>query len=310
MRLWSFWFGVLAGVALLAGGVTIATLGYAKTAGPEGAVRGYFDALAAGDAPTAVAYGNRPDGPTTYLTSDVLREQLHVAPIRHVNVGASKQHGSTASVQVRYTVAFPGADVPVSVSVPLHETGGHWRLDRVAMRFDLHAGAAEQRQSILGTRVPHGPVLMFPGALPIRVDTPYLKLDPYVDTVDFNSLSVIDVRLDVTTAARVAFAREVVAQVRDCVEVHATPACPMPDERYVPGSIHGTVQGRVRATNTSLDLNSAIGTLQFSGRMTVNGTYRRLNFSNVQVAGHGALYLDIHAAAYAVAPLRLRWTSS
>jgi hypothetical protein len=102
----------------------------------------------------------------------------------------------------------------------------------------------------------------------------------------------------------------VVAQVRDCVSVTASPACPLPDERYVPGSVHGTVQAGVRATNTDLDSRSAVGRLVFSGRLTVNGSYRRLNFSNLQVAGHGPVYLDIHATAYAVAPLHLRWTSS
>jgi hypothetical protein len=309
MRRGLYWLGVLAGVALLAGGVTIATLGYAKTAGPQGAVRGYFGALAAGDAATALAYGDVPDGATTLLTSDVLREQLRIAPLRDFDITATRQHGNGAIVQVKYTLAFPGTEVPVSASLPLHDSGGRWRLDRVAVGVQLHAGEARQRQSILGAPVPHGPVLLFPGALPISVDTPYLKLDPFSDFIAFDSLSFVDVRLQVTDAARSAFARAVAAQVRDCVAVKASDACPLPDERYVPGSVHGTVQGGVRATNTLLDVHSAVGRLQFSGRMTVNGSYRRLNFHNVQVAGRGPVYLDVHATAFAVPPLRLRWTS-
>jgi len=305
-----YWLGVLAAVVLLAGGATLAVLGYAKTAGPDGAVRGYFAALASGDAPRALAYGGRPDGPTGYLTSTVLREQLRIAAVRDVQVSVNSQHGTRASVQAKYTLAFAGTDVPVSTAVSVHDEGGRWRLDHVAVRVEIHPGAASQRQSMLGNRVPHGPILLFPGALPIRVDTPYLELDPSTDRLDLDSLSAIDVQLNVTEAARTAFAHAVVEQVRQCVQVAMSPGCPLPDERYVPGSIHGTPAGGVRATNTVLDARSAIGKLLFSGRMTINGSYRRLNFHNVEVAGHGPLYLDIHAMAYAVAPLQLHWTSS
>ena len=310
MRRGVYWVGVFAGAALFAGGVTVATLGYAKTAGPAGAVRGYFDALAGGDAPRALAYGQRPDGPTTYLTSDVLREQLRIAALHDVHIGATQQHGSTASVQVRYSLAFPGTNVPVAAAVPVHKDGGTWRLDRVAIRVELHPGPASQRQAILGSRIPRDPILLFPGALPISVDTPYLRLDPSTDSVDFNSLSAIDIRLDVTDAARSTFAREVAQRVRQCVTSSRSAACPLPDERYVPGSIRGTPMGGVRATDVGLDPWSAVGRLLFSGRMTINGSYRRLNFHNVQIAGHGTVYLDIHASAWAVAPLRLHWTTA
>jgi hypothetical protein len=167
-----YWLAVLGGVVLVAGGVTIAALGYAKTAGPEGAVRGYFDALTGGDAPRALAYGERPDGPLTYLTSDVLREQLRIAPLRGVDITGVQPHGRTASVDVKYTLAFPSANVPVAVAVPLHQVGGTWRLDRVAVRVELHPGPASQRQSILGGRVPRDPLLLYPVAGAMRVVRP------------------------------------------------------------------------------------------------------------------------------------------
>jgi hypothetical protein len=306
-----YWLGVLAGVLLLAGGAAIAVLGYARTAGPDGAVRGYFAALSAGDAPTALAYGDVPAGPRRLLSSAVLREQQHIAPLRAFSVVATRRQGDKAQVQVTYTLAFPGADVAVAVTVPVHRSSGDWRLDRVAVPIELvRPGAARQRQAILGTRVPRGPTLLFPGALPITLDTPYLKLDPFADSVGFDSLPVLNVRLQVTAAARAAFTHDVTDEVRRCVTSSASAACPLPDERYVPGSVHGRVQRGLHATRTLLDEADPVGTLRFSGRMTVDGSYRRLNFHNRQVTGHGLIYVDIHVAAYAVAPLRLRWTSS
>ena len=311
MRQLLYWAGIVVAALLVATGLTVAVLGYAETAGPDGAVRGYFAALRAGDAPTALAYGSVPAGRRTLLTSDVLREQQRIAPLRDVKVGRVLQHGSTAEVAVTYALAFGGLDLPASAQVPVHKSSGEWRLDRVAMPVTLRAEAGRQRQSILGAALPAGPVLLFPGALPITLDTRYLALDPSVDTVRFDSPATIDVALQVTAAGRSALTRATLAAVRACVRSGAADAgCPLPNERYVPGSVHGAVDGGLRATDVQIVPQDAVGSMQLTGRVTVDGSYRRLDFHNRQLSGHGAIDLSVHAVAYAVAPVAIRWTSS
>lgn len=310
MRRVLYWFGVVVGVLMLAAGVTIGALGYAATAGPAGAVRGYFAALARSDAPTALAYGDVPAGPRALLTADVLREQQRIAPLRALTIVATRRDGDTALVDVRYLLAFPGSPVTVSDRVAVHKAGAEWRLDRVAVAVQLRAGAARQRQSVLGTELPATSTLLFPGAFPVSLDTPYLQLDPYEDYAGFGTHRLADVQLEVSADGRSAVTRAVLAAVRRCVTGPPDPACPLPDERYVPGSIHGVLRGGPRSAEVQLDPDNPLGMLHFVGRITVDGTYRRLTFHNVAVTGHGSVDLELHAEAYAVAPVRLRWTAS
>jgi hypothetical protein len=302
-----YWVGVLLGVLLLVGGVAVGALGFAETSGPAGIVRGYFAALARSDAPEALAYGKVPFGPHTLLTSTVLHEQQQIAPLRHFSVVATHRHGSTATVDVKYVLAFPGEDVPVSVSVPLHRQDGDWRLDFAAIPTELHAPFGRQRESILGAGLPVGTTLMFPGALPIRLDTPYHKLDPFQDNISFDAPSSTNVYLQVTDAGHAAMLRAVRSELRRCVTGPADPVCPLPNERYVPGSIHASIYRALSTTSVGLEGNEPVGTLTYDGKVTVTGDYRRLNFHNRQVSGHANLVLNLHAYAYATPPLDLHW---
>src|ERR1700753_1320051 len=106
MRRALYWTAVLIAVGALAGGAVIASPGYSATAGPDGAVRGYFDALARSDAPAALAFGGLPPGPRDMLTSQVLAEQQQIAPLRNVQIHDVRQDGSQATVRYSYRLGF------------------------------------------------------------------------------------------------------------------------------------------------------------------------------------------------------------
>lgn len=307
MRRGLYWAGVLITLAVLAIGVTVAVRGYAKTSGPDGAVRGYFAALARSDAATALAYGDRPAGPHTLLTATVLREQQRIAPLRRFRIRATEQHGATGVVHVAYTLAFRGRPISVRADVRVHRAGGQWRLDRVALPTTLDAATAGQRESVVGAAVPAGPTLLFPGALPVRLDTPYLELVPAQDSVSFDAAPTTPIAVEPTPLARAAFSRAVQAEVEACVSGGPDPSCPLPDERSVPGSAHGFVTGTVPPASVRLAAGDPVGTLQFVGTVAFTGSYRRLNFYNRPVLHRGPATLAVQAEAYAVAPLRVRW---
>jgi hypothetical protein len=302
-----YWLAVLLSAALLAGGVVIGALGYAKTGGPDGAVRGYFAALARSDASGALGYGNVPAGPHTLLTGAVLREQQRIAPLRHFAVVSTERRGPKATVQVRYTLAFAGRNVPMDVSVPVHQSGGEWRLDQAAIPTQLLAANAGQRETIVGAAIPEGTTLVFPGALPVRTDTPYLELNPTQDQVAFGANPTTSIVLQVSAAGRTALLAVVRSKLAACLTGKVEYTCPLPDERYVPGSIRGKIKGALRVNGIDLDATDPAGKLNFDAAVTITGTYRRLDFHNRQVAGHGDVVLTIDATSYAVPPLTIMW---
>ena len=308
MKKWLWRGGVLLGAGLLAAGLVLAVDGYGATGGPADVARGYFAALARSDAPDALAYGDVPDGPHTLLTSTVLGVQNRIAPMQDVRVGATNQAGGKASVAVTYTLAFPGAPQTIKAQVPLHEQDGGWRLDAVAIRTQLIVDHAAQRVSVAGGPVPSGSVLLFPGAVPVGFDTPYLALSPADDHVDFGAASPTTVVVQVSAAGRRAVDAAVLAKLRHCLAV-ADPVCPLPSERYVPGSVRGTLPASALSRLSVMVGDDPSGQLDIAGGVPIEASaYRWLTFGNVARSGHGTLTLQVSASAYPVAPLNVVWT--
>lgn len=309
-RRW-YWLGVLAAIGLLVAGTVVAVAGYTATQGPDGVVRGYFDALAGSDAATALAYGTVPAGPHSLLTDAVLREQNRIAPLSDVAVRGTSRRGDHATVTVRYTLGFPKHPQTVSVQVGVHRAGDSWRLDAVAVSTQLQLSGAQQRASILGGPVPEETALLFPGAVPIRFDTPYLELDPDRGRVTFGAQPSTLVLVRVSDAGRQAVMSWLTEALRACLTSGADPGCPQPDERYVPGTLRGALAGSPSDSLTVAVDGGLQGWLLVGGTQPVQATsYQRLDFENRPVTGHGRVSLQVSARAYPVPPLRVVWTAS
>jgi hypothetical protein len=305
-----FWLAVLVAAALVAVGAVIGVRAYTATAGPAGAVRGYFDALARSDAATALAYGTIPAGPDTLLTGAVLREQNRIAPMRDVKVGPVQPTGSKATVPVTYVLAFPGHPQTINARIGIHRSGDDWHLDEVAIPTELTVSRAVQRASVLGAGVPAGHILMFPGAFPISFDTPYLGLSPTADHIDFSSPPSNDVDVEISPAGRAAILAAVTAKLQACLTGKGDVTCPLPGERFIPNSIRGTVPKSVGDQLTLRVSNAPTGELDIFGDVSVQASsYRQLTFSNQSQTGHGQVLLGINAHAYPFAPLTLVWTA-
>jgi len=297
--------GVLAGVALLVAGGVVAYLGYGGDDGPDGAVRSYYQALIDRDAPRALAWGHVPAGRQALLTSAVLAEQQRIAPMTGLRVGRARRTGTRARVPVSYRLGFSAGPVTVRQTVTAVEHDGGWRLAAAAVGVQLELTGAADRARVLHARVPADTVLLFPGAVPISFDTPYLQLVPSAATVGLDGPSDLDVGVELSPAGRAAAQHAVRGALTRCVDGHGGDTCPLPDDRYVPGSLRGTV----RSTDYTITLDSTApaGVIEVSGSVPFHGTYRKLTFVNQVQAGTGNLRLDVHAEAYAVPPLKIRW---
>lgn len=305
-----FWSAILLALAALAGGSAFAYVTYAATAGPDGAVKGYFAALARGDAPAALGFGDLPPGPHELLTSTVLRAQVKIAPIRHVEIITTDQSGDTATVSVQYHLDFTDGTRQVTDGVQVVRHKGSWRLAQTAATTQLRLLQAAQRATIVGAGIPDGVLLMFPGAVPIAFDTPYLRLSAATSSVALSAPADTDLTVQVTATGLSAVDAAVTKALRGCLAggAQADPRCPLPARRAVPGSLHATVTaaGVLRAAALSLAASSA-GVITISGKIRLTAGYTALDFDNQPVAKNGAVSLPLTATAYATDPITINW---
>lgn len=311
MRRWFFWTAVLVAFAALGGGGLYAYAGYRATSGPDGAVKAYFAALARSDAPAALGFGDVPSGAHDLLTSSVLVEQQQIAPLHDVRITDVARAGSQASVGFSYQLGFARGNREVTGHVRVAHRGSNWRLAQTAVATSVDLAQASDRLSFAGSSVPEGATVLFPGALPIRFDTPYLMLDPATSDVQFGAGSRLRVMIQPTAAARTRLVSELGTTLQACVSgAPASADCPLPSPRYVPGSLHGRI---VRAVTDDLTLEvsaDAAGTISATGSVAFTGRYRLLTYQNVVQSRTGPLSLPISATAYAVAPLTIRFAST
>jgi hypothetical protein len=303
-----FWTTCALALLLVAGGAVTAFVGYERTAGPDGAVRGYFAALRRADAGAALAFGDIPDGPRTLLTAKVLREQQRIAPIADVQVVVSQRHGGTATVAVHYDLDFPGDRLRVDDSVQVVRHGRDWHLARVAAYTRLDVLQAADRTSIVGAPVPADPTLVFPGAAPIRVDTAYLMVQDDSSVVTLSGGSDTAIAVGVSPAGAAAVRAALGTALRSCLAgLHPDPRCPLPSARTVPGSVRAALPANaVDALKIAVQPDSS-GLVQVSGSLRLSGSYTDLDFDNVAHQHRGGFTLPVQAVSYATAPVALSW---
>lgn len=306
----AYWVAAVLAALAVAGGVVLASAPASARSGPDAAVLGYFAALERGDASAAFGYGAVPRGSRALLTPAVLAEQQRIAPISEVRVLSTRVTRSRAVVRVQYLLGFATGQRLVTARVRLHRTG-RWRLRQVALQTRLQVAPAGQRATLAGAAVPHRPVLLFPGAAPIRFDVPYLAVGPS-GSVTFGAPRRTVVHPVVSRAGQLAAVGAVAAALHRCLAPprHGAPpsaACPLPAGRVVPGSLRGTAMTPV-GDQLHVRLAAApAGVLEVTGQIVVRARYQRLTFRNEVVAGSGRVRLPVHARGYAVPPLRLRW---
>ena len=138
-------------------------------------------------------------------------------------------------------------------------------------------------------------MLLFPGALPVRFDTPYLRLDPATRAVGFGVGRRLAVRIEAPgrptglLTARSAHALRACAAAGQLVDRPAR----NPSPRYVPGSL----RGRLASLRCTYRVTSeAAGAIAITGTAFVRGSYRTLDYENVARTDRGRIVLPVDAS--------------
>ena len=221
---------------------------------PDGAVRGYFAALQRGDAPAALAFGDVPKGVHTLLTDRCWPSSSASRRSAASRVVSTAQHGDRATVRVRYTLGVPGRRRSRSrTTCGCGTTGGAWHLVRAAVATKLYLPAALQRATIVGRRHTRRYGADVPGRRADPASTRRTsQLDPATASVSFASPATTEVTTRVSHAGR----RAVTARRRR--QDHEVPVrrrrgpapnCPLPAERYVPGTCAARSSATPRAAS-------------------------------------------------------------
>jgi hypothetical protein len=281
-------------LALLSGLLAVAQ--YRQDQSPQRVVRRYLSALAAGDAPAALGYAVVPPR-GSYLTAEVLREQLRLAPLADPVVLGSQLSGDRGTVSVRYRLRFADGDQLLTDTVPVIRDGSSWRLGRVAVATQVAVTSpGADRLTLAGGRLPSGPVLLFPGALPLGTDNPAVQVDgrPSV-RLGPDDRQTSEVTVSLTTAAKDELQRGLASALAGCLAGNSAPDCPdAGDSRPVPGSLRGTALPLSQPLQISLGIG---GVLQLAGTVTVRGSWQVWDFNNQPVRRTGDTDLDLHASA-------------
>ena len=299
-----FWSGMGVALAALAAGTVVAVTGYVSQSGPDAVVRSYFAALDRGDAQSALGYGDVPSGNRAYLTDEVLKAQLAIAPITSLR--------TAPEVGGRVMIDYSIGGTKISDAVPMIKRDGRWRLVATAVRSSLTLSAASQRATFAGTAVPSGPSLLFPGSLPIRFDTPDLTVSGTAVARFSSGTAVNHLTVAVSPSGRNAVSAALVTALNKCVAPSGrSPLCPGPSAlgvRSVPASLRGTIDGTPTVQTDVAP--EADGKLLISGTAKVNGSYQSLDYQNQVTVVTGPVDVAFKAHSYAGAPANFVWDAS
>ncbi len=300
----------LAAVAALVLGVLAADR-YAAERSPASVVRGYFQALAAGDAPLALAFADTPPrGPL--LTSTVLGQQLQAAALDDLAVLNTVRLGATATVAVRYRLRFANGDRTVTDQADLVRRGSSWRLSRVAAPVRILTDA--QLVTFAGGPAPSGAALLFPGALPLA-PAAGLQVDnqPALRLADTHLVSFA--HYSITPRAQQQAMLAVNQLLAGCLApAAADPLCPLPgDCRSVPGSLHGTAAESIAGSAPRIMLaptTAAPPTIRVRARVPVRGSWECWDFENQVIRRHGQVTIEVRAELALDRPSTAFWDRS
>lgn len=142
----------------------------------------YLEALASGQATTALEVGARQPTSTQFLTAAVLRRELAAAPITSPTVTSGPSGGVSESATAdRAIIAAQFGDTPSQASVWMHKKSDSWRLDITTVTVPLGLPGV-QNESLKAVSVWGVPtngadsIVVFPGVLQISSSNRFVDI--------------------------------------------------------------------------------------------------------------------------------------
>lgn len=206
------------------------------------AVKGYLEALARGDAETALSYGSDQPGSKEFLTDEILKKQIAHWPITDIKILGDS--GALSFGQVHVSAKF-GENIS-DVTLSTKRSGKEWKIDQAAIKIDTVSSVdnkAFETLTFFGTAVGKSPAYVFPGwvnagstnaNVAVKLKKPYL-----LDSLSTGSFGSLDFEL--SDSGQSAIMSAISAQLTQCTRSAqlAPPGCPQRARDY--DLVDGTV---------------------------------------------------------------------
>jgi hypothetical protein len=173
----------------------------AATSGPQQqeaarlAGQHYLEALARGDAASALALGPGTPATTQFVTDQVLRAQLAATPISDITVTAAPVPAGDDPQQVQYLMLSARFGPTLSQArIAVHRKNGEWKLDTttVAVGIGTPGSADASLKAVALWGVPANgtsPVPVFPGGLSVSSSNRYVDITAQTPPVLLDALT-------------------------------------------------------------------------------------------------------------------------
>lgn len=200
-----------------------------KVARGDLAVKGYLEALAAGDIDKAISYGPVGGGSRALLVPDALKASLAAAPITNINVTAADATAST--IHASYQL---GTQAVVSDFRVVKKDDGNWELASSTTTVRLSAKRTANVPLVINGQTV-GPVVeleLVPGTYTMTTGLPYLAYQS-TTKITVNDLSyskpIAELPVDVTSEGKEALVQAAQASLAACLDLQqlSPPNCPM-----------------------------------------------------------------------------------
>ena len=213
----------------------------APAAKPSDAVQGYLQALANGDAQTALSYASTQPADTTFLTNQVLAASNKLAPIANITVPAVDDEYAY-SVDASYTRG--GKKVNTSISV--QKDGDSWKLRDVAYDLDLGSRLNKSLPMIVnGVQVKSDTIALFPGSYEFTTGNKNISYGK-ADVIALNSPSeyprgLYNLQPTLTSTGKKTFTNALKASIKACMKKKnlKNPGCPNNVTRITTAGVTG-----------------------------------------------------------------------
>lgn len=262
---------------------------------PQQTVRGYLDALAAGDIKEALTFGLEPAGPGSKALLTPAAYGQMPPESRPSNIQLVTDDPLATEIKVTYTLA--GEQVETSMRVTLVETG-FYRMTRTTVTIQLQVVGGDNLPTFVnGVAVENRSLLeVVPGTYTPSTGLPFVEFPASTSTVSILSLAytetaVFPVNPELTTAGQSALLEAARASLARCVaSTELTPTgCPNAigtRKPVVPGSVKWSLLKDsdpwkvFKPALSSADQTKAVATVPLRLRVTMDYTDGRNSGNN------------------------------
>jgi hypothetical protein len=252
-----------------------------KVARGDLAVKGYLEALAAGDIEKAISYGPVGGGSRALLVPDALKASLAAAPITNINVTAAD--ATASAIHASYQL---GTQAVVSDFKVEKLDDGNWQLAASTTTVRLGAKRTDNVPLIINGQT-IGPVVeleLVPGTYTMTTGLTYLAYQS-TTKITVNDLSytkpISELPVDVTAEGKDALIQAAQASLAACIDYQqlSPPNCPMIEPTknpVVPSSIKrelvvaDPVSGAAWVVDSS---NASVASALIEVRYRISGQY-------------------------------------